>query len=96
MQVGNVTIPPQSPSERVLTAGTVISAPGQDDPDRRSTYRYTDIQGGYKPLKHRSSHLDGKIPAGDNLGMSDGHVEWRQFGPMVPRTSDLDMPTFWW
>jgi prepilin-type N-terminal cleavage/methylation domain-containing protein len=95
-QVNGVDIPAQSPSTRVLTAGAVISAPGQNNPDLRATYQYTGIYGGYRLLPHRCAHLIGKFPAGDNLGMCDGHVEWRQFTAMNPRTSDWRTPTFWW
>jgi hypothetical protein len=47
----------------------------------------------------RSSHLKGKMPTGDNLGMLDGSARWRRFKDMVPRTIPLPSSvacTFWW
>jgi prepilin-type processing-associated H-X9-DG protein len=35
---------------------------------------------------HRTSHLNGTMPVGGNLGMLDGHVEWR----------NTDFLLFWW
>jgi len=60
-----------------------------------STYNWTDVEGGYK--KHDiSSHLkNGKIPGGGNIGMLDGHVEWRPFSQMLPRTGPND-PVFYY
>lgn len=82
------------PSERVLLADATISAPGQNNPALRHTYKYTLIQGGYyKP--HLSPHLEGKIPLGGNLAMLDGHVRWRDFEKMLPRTQGSS-PVFWW
>jgi prepilin-type N-terminal cleavage/methylation domain-containing protein len=43
----------------------------------------------------RSSHLQGRMPAGDNLGMLDGSSRWRKFHPMVPRTVATTI-TAWW
>lgn len=97
-----VYIAAQSPSDRVLTAGATISAPGEDDPSLRSSYQYINIIGGYTPLPHRSAHLlPSKVPEGDNLGFCDGHVQWRQFQNMLPRTTmgnygSYVPPVFWW
>jgi prepilin-type N-terminal cleavage/methylation domain-containing protein len=45
----------------------------------------------------RSSHLKGKMPTGDNVGMLDGSAKWRKFKDMVPRTiHDSGTTTFWW
>lgn len=96
-EINGTNIPPQPVSERVLTAGAVISQPAENDPDERATYHYTGIMGGYAPLPHRSAHLlSSGVPAGDNLGFCDGHVQWRQFEQMLPRTSSLGTPVFWW
>jgi prepilin-type N-terminal cleavage/methylation domain-containing protein/prepilin-type processing-associated H-X9-DG protein len=95
IKFGNSFLPPPPPSDRVLTADSTISAPGQSTAERRFMYNYTDIQGGYSK-KHLAAHLDGKIPVGGNLAMLDGHVEWRKFRIMMPRTSDTGSPTFWW
>jgi prepilin-type N-terminal cleavage/methylation domain-containing protein/prepilin-type processing-associated H-X9-DG protein len=78
-------------SSRVLTACVAITVgepstfaamqhslwtnlPHQDDPDVP----------GLKPFT--SSHMqNATIPSGVNLGMFDGHVEWRQFRNIIPR-----------
>jgi prepilin-type N-terminal cleavage/methylation domain-containing protein/prepilin-type processing-associated H-X9-DG protein len=53
--------------------------PHTDDPDVPGTKPYT------------SSHmLNGRIPSGANLGMIDGHVEWRRFQDLVPRAGGLN------
>lgn len=82
-------------SQRVLLADATISLPGQSNPAARNTYNYTNIQGGY-PVAHISSHLVGRLPVGGNLAMLDGHVEWRKFNEMTPRTSPGNSPVFWW
>jgi prepilin-type N-terminal cleavage/methylation domain-containing protein/prepilin-type processing-associated H-X9-DG protein len=88
-------LPPPSPSVRVLIADATISQAGQSDPAQRGTYNYTQIQGGYSKL-HLAAHLEGKIPAGGNVAMLDGHAEWRKFRSMLPRTDSGGSPTFWW
>lgn len=89
-------LPAPSSSERVLTADATISAPGQGSPTQRNTYNYTSIVGGYSKA-HVSPHLAGRVPVGGNLAMLDGHVEWRNFGRMLPRTDPgSGSPVFWW
>ena len=39
--------------------------------------------------------LANNLPAGGNLVMTDGHVEWRTFTNMAPRTGG-EIPVFWW
>lgn len=94
-----VTYPPQSTSERVLMADAVISQPGDADEIRRWLNTYINIQGGY-PKPHRTSHLEAAsttTPAGGNVGMLDGHVEWRKFMQMSVRTEPASpYPVFWW
>ena len=92
----DIVYPPPSPSERVIVAGAVISAPGEYDPAARDTYQYTGIMGGFTPLPHRSAHLKGKIPAGDNVAMMDGSARWVNFPVMMPRTDSVGIPVFWW
>jgi prepilin-type N-terminal cleavage/methylation domain-containing protein/prepilin-type processing-associated H-X9-DG protein len=82
-------------SERVLLADATISLPGQNSPAQRYTYNYVSLQGGYA-VPHVSAHLDGRFPAGGNLAMLDGHVEWRKFEDMTARTSSGSSPVFWW
>jgi prepilin-type processing-associated H-X9-DG protein len=43
-----------------------------------------------------SAHLDRRFPAGGNLAMLDGHVEWRKFEDTTARTSSGSSPVFWW
>jgi len=91
-----IELPPPLPSERVLLACATISQPGQSNTNNRYANTYTGINGGWaKP--HRTSHLDGKIPSGGNVGMLDGHVIWRKFNIMIPRTDPgSGSPVFWW
>ena len=95
---GATVMPAPSPSQRVLLADATISDPYQNSNLNvfRSTYNYTYIQGGYAKA-HVSPHLNGKMPAGGNLGMLDGHIEWRTFDSMQSRTDpNSGTPTFWW
>jgi len=97
-----------SPTDRPLTACCTLSLNGQNNPAPTSeaTYQWINITGGlYNPdgtlFKHRTAHLKGTYPAGGNIGMLDGHVEWRKFDFMLPRTNPTvnggqPIPTFWW
>jgi prepilin-type processing-associated H-X9-DG protein len=59
------------------------------------TYNWFNINGGYtKP--HLSPHLNGMFPLGGNVGMLDGHVEWRAFTNMLPRAGGEGDPLFFW
>ena len=84
------------PAERVLLADATISGLGQNNPALQfsSTYYYVGIQGGFQK-SHLSPHLSGRFPMGGNVAMLDGHVVWRQFKDMRPRTSG-GSPGFWW
>jgi len=91
IRTGNTAVLP-SASERVLVADAVISF-GEDEVNRREN-RYVDVIGGWKH-GHRTSHLASRsLPAGGNLLMLDGHVEWRKFQSMIVRTTNY--ATFWW
>jgi len=81
-------------SQRVLLADVTMSSFGQDNPAARYTYNFTAIVGGY-PRSYTSAHLTGRFPTGGNLGMLDGHVEWRKFDDMTPRAQGGG-PVFWW
>jgi prepilin-type N-terminal cleavage/methylation domain-containing protein/prepilin-type processing-associated H-X9-DG protein len=86
-----------APAERVLLADATISAPGQNITALKYSagYNYTAINGGFlKP--HVSAHLKGRFPAGGNVTMLDGHVEWRGFDQMVSRVASGSVPGFWW
>jgi prepilin-type N-terminal cleavage/methylation domain-containing protein len=78
------------PSARVVAADGTISE-GENELDRTKN-RYTKIDGGWKG--HQAPHLDGKLPAGGNLLLLDGHAEWRKFQAMKVRTTGG--PAFWW
>jgi prepilin-type N-terminal cleavage/methylation domain-containing protein len=83
-------------STRVLVADSTISAPGESLMSAASRYNWTDIVGGYTK-HHLTAHMAGKVPEGGNVGMLDGHSEWRKFPQMVNR--DLQgsgAPVFWW
>ncbi len=89
----------ESRTDRVLLADVTMSASGQSNPNAVATYNWTAIQGGY-PKAHRTAHLKGSMPRGGNMGMLDGHGEWRAFSAgtlikMAPRTSG-GSPEFWW
>ena len=107
IQYGPNMIPPVSVSEKVLTADATISQPAENNETKRSTggYHYTDVVGSY-PKHHLTPHMSGGQPRGGNLGMLDGHVEWRKFEKMHVRASggiwastsggDPTCPTYWW
>ncbi len=88
-------------SNRPLTACATLNGPGPNgsgpygDSDvyaTFATYNWIDVDGGYAfagaTKGHISAHLgSSRVPAGGNILMLDGHVEWRPFGMMVNRTS---------
>jgi prepilin-type N-terminal cleavage/methylation domain-containing protein/prepilin-type processing-associated H-X9-DG protein len=78
------------PSSRVTVADGTISN-GENEKDRTKN-SYTKVDGGWKG--HQAPHLAGKLPAGGNLLMLDGHAEWRKFELMRVRTDGG--PSFWW
>jgi type II secretory pathway pseudopilin PulG len=89
-------LPAPSISERVMIADATLSLPGQNLASAARTYNFTDVPGGYSK-HHISPHLNGKLPAGGNLGMLDGHAEWRRFQKMIGRTDNgSGSPVFWW
>ncbi len=104
--LGNM--PPPAPSDRPLTADITMSKNGQNDPTKVNTYQWVNITGGlawpppnYPLFQHRTSHVVRNFPVGGNIGMLDGHVEWRKFQYMLPRThptvnNGTPIPTFWW
>ena len=103
IQFGAILIPPPPSSKRPLVADGVISAHGQTSTNNRASYQYTGFAGGAilngKPFLHRTSHLNGNLPAGGNLGMLDGHVEWRKYNDMISRMDPTDPTTeltWWW
>jgi prepilin-type N-terminal cleavage/methylation domain-containing protein len=81
------------PSSRVLLACATITMAGNISDMYRvmETYLWTDLPHsadpdvpGTKPFV--SAHMqNARLPAGGNLGMMDGHVEWRPFRQFMPR-----------
>ena len=80
-------------AERVLVACVTISAgatqPGYLNPQNN----YNNIIGGFY-LHHLSAHLKGALPIGGHILYKDGHVDWRKFPVMTPRT--IGGSVFWW
>jgi prepilin-type N-terminal cleavage/methylation domain-containing protein/prepilin-type processing-associated H-X9-DG protein len=88
-------------SRRPLTACATLNGAGaagegttgqSDVYSTMLTYNWIDVDGGYMlsgvAKGHISAHLQNKkIPAGANVGMLDGHVEWKPFNQMINRTS---------
>jgi prepilin-type processing-associated H-X9-DG protein len=91
--------PPPPASKRVLLADVTMSQAGQGLPIQPA-WTFTSIPGGYTAPGwpgHRTSHLNNRLPSGGNVAMLDGHVEWRPFANMVPRTDvNNGTPVFWW
>jgi prepilin-type N-terminal cleavage/methylation domain-containing protein/prepilin-type processing-associated H-X9-DG protein len=64
-------------------------------------YNWTDVEGGYA-VHHEAPHLTTptstipSIPVGGNIGMLDGHVEWRIFSQMLPRAGGNGAPMFFY
>jgi prepilin-type processing-associated H-X9-DG protein len=85
---GPTFLRPPTPAKRVLIADANISSGGN----------YVTISGGFGGANntHLSPHLNGILPAGGNLAMLDGHVEWRPFSQMQIRTSPGGVPQFLW
>lgn len=81
-------------SQRVLFADSTISLGNILPPTPADNF--THIVGGFVTKPHRTCHLDGALPAGGNLAMLDGHVEWRSFSLMVTRNSSGATPYWWW
>lgn len=98
LKIGSTVMPAPPASERVLLADATISngaaLPGYTHPANN----YTSIPGGFQQngvvYPHVSPHLKGNVPVGGNLGFKDGHVAWRNFELMIPRTTGG--AAFWW
>ena len=71
--------------------GATLNNTGTGNFPADNGYNWTAIDGGYTfegaPKPHISAHMKtGTIPDGGNIGMVDGHVEWRPFPQMINRT----------
>jgi prepilin-type processing-associated H-X9-DG protein len=93
---GPTLLAPPRASERVLVADSTVSQEGQNNEAQRLSYKYDTVYAGYAPPPRATAHMDDGLPEGGNLGMLDGHVEWRRFADMHPRTDNPSAPTFWW
>jgi prepilin-type processing-associated H-X9-DG protein len=93
-RVGATVLPAIPAAARVMVADATISSYGQNVTSSKFNYTYTGIAGGWAQL-HATPHMNGRFPAGGNLGMLDGHVEWRKFENMEARSSG-GTPGFWW
>jgi hypothetical protein len=84
-------------SDRELMADANLSDTA-NSPYANSGNNFSSVIGSYQfnfqPYPHTSPHLIRGIPAGGNIGFKDGHVQWRQFNAMIPRTA-TGKP-FWW
>jgi prepilin-type N-terminal cleavage/methylation domain-containing protein/prepilin-type processing-associated H-X9-DG protein len=94
-EVGPITVQYGPVSQRVLLADATLEANGI----------WNSVEGGYtvngQPFTHTTAHLvNFNKPAGGNLAMIDGHVEWRDFKHMIKRTDTtsgvVGEPAFWW
>jgi prepilin-type N-terminal cleavage/methylation domain-containing protein/prepilin-type processing-associated H-X9-DG protein len=105
IQFGPILMPAPANSDRVLVADATISHTDEHDPTHwaDASYHWTDIVGSY-PKHHMSPHMKGFSPAGGNVGMLDGHAEWRKMQFMTVRgyggvggsDDNGSSPTFWW
>ena len=97
-----------SPSQRVLLADATLSSQGQTNPAQAAGYQWTlHTDSGlvgyapwnvtpYGPWRGSSTpHMSTLTPLGGNVAMLDGHVQWRPFSNMLPRTSGTG-DVFWW
>jgi prepilin-type processing-associated H-X9-DG protein len=87
---GGYTNSPTPASQRVLVADATMSHTTSRSGDSGNFTVFTENN----LLIQRSPHLDGFVPAGCNVAMLDGHVEWRPFSQMSIRTTGY--PLFWW
>jgi prepilin-type processing-associated H-X9-DG protein len=88
---GGYTSPPTPASQRVLAADATMSHSTSRSGDSGNFTIFTENLN----VIQRSPHLDGFVPAGCNVVMLDGHVEWRLFSQMSVRTT-AGYPRFWW
>jgi len=87
------------PSDRVIVADVIISTGATQPGVANPANNYNNILNGIfsqngAVYPHLSAHLKGPIPEGGHLGFKDGHVQWRKFKDMVPRTVAGNV--FWW
>ena len=71
-------------AQRPLVACATLTETGSANYPTNMTYNWVDVDGGYRK-HHISAHMKGNDPEGGNVGMIDGHVEWRPFQQMQVR-----------
>jgi prepilin-type N-terminal cleavage/methylation domain-containing protein/prepilin-type processing-associated H-X9-DG protein len=80
-------------TRRPLTACATLTdaGNGSDNYAQMQNFNWSDIDGGFRVAGatkgHVSAHLQKKVPKGGNVGMIDGHAEWRPFSQMRSRTA---------
>ena len=80
-------------TKRPLVACATLNNTGDSDLlSQMYTYNWVNVDGGYTyngaPKGHISAHMkSATIPEGANVGMLDGHVEWKPFNQMINRLS---------
>jgi prepilin-type N-terminal cleavage/methylation domain-containing protein len=106
-----ISVPYGAVSQRVLVAcATLMKDTGSAPPPNGALlvsanlitmehYNWSDVDGGY-PIHHEAPHLmtSGSLtfPVGGNVGMVDGHIDWRPFRKMIPRAGGNGDPYFWY
>lgn len=98
--VGNLNTLKTNASDAVLVADATISQGAIANAQRQfvrdpSGTSFRRVIGGATYV-HKSNHLNGNLPAGGNLTMADGHVEWRPWRTMLNRNRPGVEPMFWW
>lgn len=89
-------------AKRVLTACATLTTSGSSDNFTQMLgYNWIDTDGGFnisgKLKPHISAHMkSATVPDGANVGMIDGHVEWRPFNQMLNRTGNGADPFFYY
>jgi prepilin-type N-terminal cleavage/methylation domain-containing protein/prepilin-type processing-associated H-X9-DG protein len=105
IQYGPILVGPWPATERVLVADATLSRNTEYDETKKYTggYHWTDIDTGSYFKHHLTPHMKGDFPRGGNLGMLDGHVEWRRFELMHVRANgtlwpslNSSCPSYWW
>ena len=91
-------LPAPAVTDRVLMADATISLPLAGN-----SYQFISIPAAWSKVSgnpsdlHRTPHMNGTIPAGGNVVMLDGHVQWSKFSfsTFSIRTQGI-LPQFWW
>jgi prepilin-type processing-associated H-X9-DG protein len=93
---------PVIPASRVLVADSTLTygngVPPPAGPALNAAMLTCDwVNISFYPLKPGiSAHLNGLLPLGGNVGMLDGHVEWRDFTNMLPRAGGVNGEAFFY